>query len=75
MIEIDEDRLARSPRVRNTRFRRDVDKRPISTIAKKAAASVATDDEKIQPAIVVVVRESGIRGALRQGDARARRRT
>jgi hypothetical protein len=74
VIEIDEDRFARSLRLRNARFRRYVDKRPISTIAKKAAASVTTDDEQIQPTIVVVVRESGKRSALREGDARAYRR-
>ncbi len=71
VIEVDEERLARSLDVSNSGFRRHLHKRPVAAVAEQVTASLTTDDEEVQPAIVVVVREGGVCGTLRKGDARA----
>ena len=66
VIEVDEDSFARSFDVSKTRFRSHLGKCPIAAVAEKVSAAFATDDEEVQPAIVVKIRESRKRGALRK---------
>ncbi len=73
VIEIDEERFARAFDICDSRFRRHVHKGPVAAIAEQVTASLTTDDEKVQPPIVVEVRERGVCGTLRKRNARALR--
>ena len=72
MIEVDEQRFAGSLDVSNSSFRRHLHEGRVAAVAEQVTASLATDHEEIQPAVVVVVREGGVGGALRKGDVRGR---
>ena len=71
VIEVDEQRFARALDVGDSRLRRHVLETSVAAIAEQVTASLAADDEEIEPAVVVVVRERRVRCALRKRDARA----
>src|ERR1700680_946480 len=64
VVEVREDRLPRSPDVSNSGFGRHIHESAVAPIAEQVTASLTTDEEKVQPAIVVVVRECGVTGTL-----------
>src|SRR5207237_7379559 len=47
--------------------------RPIAAIVKQVAASFTTNSEEIEPAVVVVINERRVRGAVGKDDSRALR--
>ena len=77
MIEIDEQRLARAADVGDAGRGRHVLERAAPRVAQQVAASVAADDEQVEPAVVVDVgngrrrRRPGSARPVLVGDVRA----
>ena len=70
VIEVYEERPPGCFHVADPGLRSRLLKRPVAPVAEQVPASFGADDEEIEPAIVVVISECGVRRTLRKRDAR-----
>src|SRR5206468_7276787 len=69
VVEVDEHAAPRTAHVAEAGLGRDVGEGAAARVVEEVAASVATDGEQVEPAVVVEVGEGGERRTARQHDA------